>query len=58
MRRYFEIYKEIERLEEGYNDVRNIKEEVILKDKGDKRWLCVWDLKFFGWVKKKWNEGF
>lgn len=37
MRRYFEIYKEIERLEEGYNDVRNIKEEVILKDKGDKR---------------------
>lgn len=37
MRRYFETYKEIERLEEGHNDARNIKEEVTLKDKGDKR---------------------
>lgn len=55
MRRYSESHKENERLDQGHN-VR-YEEEVTLKDKGVERWLCLFHLKIFGWMKKKCNEG-
>lgn len=37
MRRFSETYKEIERLDEGYDEARDMKEVVTVKDKENKR---------------------
>lgn len=45
MRRFSETYKEIERLDEGYDEARDMKEVVTVKDK-EKRWLFDLNMKF------------
>lgn len=46
MRRFSETYKEIERLDEGYDEARDMKEVVTVKDKENKRWLFDLNMKF------------
>lgn len=46
MRRFSETYKEIERLDEGYDEERDMKEVVTVKDKENKRWLFDLNMKF------------
>lgn len=46
MRRFSETYKEIVRLDEGYDEARDMKEVVTVKDKENKRWLFDLNMKF------------